>query len=122
MKFLNVIHQYSKTLTEQDTSQGQAPATSQQTVGVKPPKSNVVGNGKFDVPKDTPDTPASIATMGNLLKKALTMKISDDDRYKIAQLPQVNEKNANEVITQLLAIMKTYSADIDLDNNTTTSI
>jgi hypothetical protein len=117
MKFLKVLKEYTSTLTEQDNSQGQAVAPQQQTVGVKPPKSNVVGNGNYD----KPDTPASIASLGNLLKKALTMKISDGDKFKIAQLPEINERNANETISQIETIMSTYSADVDLDKIGTNS-
>lgn len=60
------------------------------------------------------DTPASIATLGNLLKKALTMSLSDDDQYKISQLPEINEKNASAEIPRIIAIMKTYSSDVEI--------
>lgn len=63
------------------------------------------------------DVPAGIATMGTLLKKALTLKLSDEDRYKVSKLPQIDETNANDVIDQLIAIMKSYSVDADIDSN-----
>ena len=50
------------------------------------------------------------------------IKVNDSDRYKISQLPAINETNASQVIDQLIAIMKTYSVDIDIDNNDKTSI
>jgi hypothetical protein len=99
MKFLQIIEQYSGQLTEQDQAGGST---------VQPP--------------DQVDEPAGIATMGNLLKKALTMKINDSDKYKISQLPEINEKNAAQVIDQLISIMKTYSVDIDIDGNNNTSL
>lgn len=99
MKFLQIIEQYSGQLTEQDQAGGST---------VQPP--------------DQIDEPAGIVTMGNLLKKALTMKINDSDKYKISQLPEINEKNASQVIDQLISIMKTYSVDIDIDGNDNTSL
>lgn len=102
MKFIDIINDYKKGLVlEQDA----------------PPAAT-------DVPAEPEgvDEPAGIATMGNLLKKALTMKVSDSDRYKISQLPTVNETNASQIIDQLISIMKTYSVDVDIDNNDKTSI
>ncbi len=99
MKFLQIIEQYNSNLTEQDQA----------------------GGSTVQLP-DKVDEPAGIATMGNLLKKALTMKINDSDKYKISQLPEINEKNASQVIDQLISIMKTYSVDIDIDGNNNTSL
>jgi hypothetical protein len=110
-KFIAIIEQHSKHLIEQDVPP--PPQTANQPPDTLP---------ETDTVENTPDVPAGIATMGTLLKKALTMNISDDDRYKISQLPEINEKNADEIINKLLAIMKTYSADIDIDNNSQTSI
>lgn len=107
MKFLEIIDQYKQQLSEQDST------------GLE--GTDVAGGPQNAVP-DNVDEPAGIATMGNLLKKALTLKINDSDRYKISQLPEINEKNAAEIINQLIAIMKTYSVDVDIDNNKNTSI
>ena len=108
MKFIDIINDYKKGLVlEQD-----APP---------PPEENPPATDVPAAPEGV-DEPAGIATMGNLLKKALTMKVSDSDRYKISQLPTINETNAQQIIDQLIAIMKTYSVDIDIDNNDKTSI
>lgn len=121
MKFFKVIENYKKGLVIEQDAQSDVPQPEQQ------PPSNVVGNPQTDTTSEPADegkvdTPAGIATMGNLLKKALTIKMNDEDRYKVSQLPEVNEKNASQVIDQIIAIMKTYSADIDIDNSSTTSI
>lgn len=119
MKFLDIIKQYETGLVvEQDAPPPeqeipQDPAAAEQQPAT--PEQPAEGESEMDVP-------ASIATLGSLLKKALTMKISDEDRYKISQLPNINEKNATEIINQLQAIMKSYSVDIDIDNNDNTSI
>jgi hypothetical protein len=110
-KFIQIIEQHSKFLAEQDVPP--PPESGSSPADTLPPEEETNTN---------PDVPAGIATMGNLLKKALTMNISDDDRYKISQLPEINEKNADEIINKLLTIMKTYSADIDIDSNPNTSI
>jgi hypothetical protein len=106
MKFLDIIKKYESGLVLEQYA---------------PPPEEAPPATEVEAPEQI-DEPAGIATMGNLLKKALTMKISDSDRYKISQLPAINETNASQVIDQLIAIMKTYSVDIDIDNNDKTSI
>ena len=119
MKFLQIIENYEKGLiNEMDTPPpNMAPPpdgpSSPPAPAPVPPTSQPEEPPKVDVP-------AGIATMGTLLKKALTLKLSDEDRYKVSQLPQIDENNANDVIDQLIAIMKSYSvdADINMDINT----
>lgn len=107
MKFIDILNNYKKTLViEQD---------------IPPDDVQPAADNTPELP-DQIDEPAGIATLGNLLKKALTLKVNDSDRYKISQLPAINETNASQVIDQLIAIMKTYSVDIDIDNNDKTSI
>lgn len=106
MKFLEIIKKYEKGLVlEQDV-----PPDDVQPTEAPQPETEPV------------DEPAGIVSMGNLLKKALTMKLSDEDKFKVSQLPELNEKNAAQIISQISAIMKTYSVDIDLDNTPKTSI
>lgn len=107
MKFLDIIEKYNAELTEQDNS------------GLE---GTDAAGGPQNAAPDNVDEPAGIATMGNLLKKALTLKINDSDKYKISQLPEINENNAADIINQLISIMKTYSVDVDIDNNKNTSI
>ena len=112
MKFLQIIENYEKGLiNEMDTPPpNMAP----------PPDGPSSPPAPAPVPPTEVDVPAGIATMGTLLKKALTLKLSDEDRYKVSKLPQIDENNANDVIDQLIAIMKSYSVDTDinLDINT----
>jgi len=112
MKFLQIIEQYEKNLiSEMDNP---PPVMAPPPDGPSsPPAPNSVPPTQ-DEPVQV-DEPAGIATMGNLLKKALTLKLDDDAKYKVSQLPEINEKNASEVINQLIAIMKTYSSDIDIE-------
>ena len=113
MKFLQIIENYEKGLiNEMDTP---------------PPNMAPPPDGPSSPPAPTPvpptevDVPAGIATMGTLLKKALTLKLSDEDRYKVSKLPQIDENNANDVIDQLIAIMKSYSVDTDINMDINTA-
>ena len=63
------------------------------------------------------DTPASVATLGNLLKKALTLDLSEEDRFKVSRMPEITEKNATVEIPKILSIMRSYSVSIDIDAN-----
>ena len=106
MKFLNLLDEYQKKnfLTEQDAGQQPAPQEAPAEASALEPEA-----------PEQPDVPASIATMGELLKKALTLNISPEDRASIAtQIPKVNEKNANQVIELIISLMKTYSDDINI--------
>ena len=113
MKFLQIIENYEKGLiNEMDTPPpNMAP----------PPDGPSSPPAPAPVPPTEVDVPAGIATMGTLLKKALTLKLSDEDRYKVSQLPQIDENNANDVIDQLIAIMKSYSVDTDINMDINTA-
>jgi len=113
MKFLQIIENYEKGLiNEMDTPPpNMAP----------PPDGPSSPPAPAPVPPTEVDVPAGIATMGTLLKKALTLKLSDEDRYKVSKLPQIDENNANDVIDQLIAIMKSYSVDTDINMDINTA-
>ena len=109
MKFLDIISNYKikNLILEQDVPP--APAAE---VPVDPAAAAPVEEPAAPA---QPDVPASIATMGQLLKKALTLPLTDEDRAKIAtQIPDVTEENANEIIQQIIVLMGTYTDDIDM--------
>ena len=85
MKFLEILDSYSKTLTEQDA----AGVEGTDVAGVE---GTDVSGGVENVadPCET-DVPAGIATMGNLLKKALTMKINEDRKSTRLNSSHVSE-------------------------------
>jgi hypothetical protein len=106
MKFLQIIEKFEKQLVNE--------------MDDPPPNMAPPPDGPSSPPAPEPehpgvDEPAGIATMGTLLKKALTLKLSDEDRYKVSQLPNIDEQNASEIINQLITIMKTYSVDTDIN-------
>ena len=112
MKFLKIIENYKLTLNEQDMPPAADMPGAENATPTEPEKAEPV----------EVDVPAGIATMGRLLKKALTLSISDEDKFKISQMPEINEKNANQIIKQLNAIIKSYTVNVDIDNNTNTSL
>jgi len=111
MKFLQIIEHYEKSLVNE--MDNPPPVMAPPPGGPSSPPAPEPVPPTSEEPIQV-DEPAGIATMGNLLKKALTLKLDDDAKYKVSQLPEINEKNASEVIDQLIAIMKTYSSDIDI--------
>jgi len=115
MKFLQIIEQFEKSLINEMDNPPPVAAPPPDGPSSPPAPNPVPPTPEPQEPVQV-DEPAGIATMGNLLKKALTLKLDDDAKYKVSQLPEINEKNASEVINQLIAIMKTYSSDIDIDN------
>lgn len=117
-KFLYIIEQYNAKLVNEQDAPPPMPAPPPEGPSSPPAPAPQVPTGAPEAPvedqPEQPDVPAGIATMGNMLKKALTMKLSDEDRFKVSQLPEINENNANEIINTLISIMKSYSADVDV--------
>ena len=99
MKFLNIIENYKqKVLIEQDAPPAPE-APEQQVANAQPSPVPDEAEGK-------PDVPASIAALGNLLRKSLTLDISNEDRASIAlQIPEINEENATAVIPQIIKLI-----------------
>lgn len=111
MKFLNIIKNYKqKVLIEQDNLPDS-----------ETPEQQVANTQPSPIPDETegePDVPASIAALGNLLRKSLTLDISNEDRASIAlQIPEINEENATTIIPQIIKLMNTYSSSIDVGGN-----
>lgn len=115
MRFEQLIEDRIKALVEQtpqpvelqvpDQAATQAPAASQlPTAG------------------GTEQQPASLTSEGEvflvrLLKKALFMNPDDLDEKSLKDLPEINETNANEILNKIVAIMKNYSAQLDVETS-----
>jgi len=122
MKFLDIIKAYENNLlVEQDVPPPPPPPaeTPEQAQPAQPLAPEVQQPEEKEPEKI--DLPPVVVTLGRLLKKALVTKMSDEDARRVASLPEVNEKNANDVIDKIVAIMKSYSADVDIDNNPKTT-
>ena len=119
MKFLDIIKTYENNLLVEQDVPPPPPPPPAETQPAQPPAPEVQQPEEKEPEKI--DLPPVVVTLGRLLKKALITKMSDEDASKVASLPEINEKNANDVIDKIIAIMKSYSADVDIDNNPKTT-
>ena len=60
-------------------------------------------------------SPESEVLLVRLLKKALVTEIDPEDVDTISSLTDINEVNAKDALTMLIAVMKKYSTDIDIE-------
>ena len=116
-KFISIIENYEKKLTEDAGSE--LPANPAPAIPQAGPAAPTVGTGQADAPEDI-NVPESVVTLVRLLKKALIMDLSPEDVATVTKLPEVNENNSNQIMGQLVSLMRQYSADIPIDANTDT--
>jgi hypothetical protein len=97
-KFLKIYN----TITEQDE--------------VEPVEADLPAEG---LPAEEPQietlSPESEVLLVRLLKKALVTEIDPEDVDTISSLSDINEVNAKQTLTMLIAVMKKYSTDIDIE-------
>lgn len=117
-RFQKILNEY-KYLTEQDDMSTQPPPTDTNAQVSAPPVA---------VPPtpESPEEPEALAPesevlLVRLLKQALVMDIKPDDVNLLSDMEDINEKNAKESLTKLINVMKSYSADIDIDTNPSTT-
>ena len=111
MNFLKKVEQY-RVLFEQDAppaevQQAPAPAPGQQP---DQPAEVETSGGAGEEP-----LPESNVLLVRLLLKALVMDIDPEDVRAIQKMGDINETNASQALSDLIKIMKNYSADIDID-------
>ena len=104
--FLNTLYN-TGLIKEQDAAPAPAPETE---VDV-----NVSETEPTPTEEVVPLSPESEVLLVRMLKKALVMKIDSDDITEISNFADINEKNAKQVLQQLINIMKYYSLDVDID-------
>lgn len=63
-----------------------------------------------------PLSPEGEVFLVRLLRKALFMNPGDIDEKVLKDLPEINETNAADVLTQIINIMKKYSSSIDIES------
>jgi hypothetical protein len=72
-----------------------------------------------DIPIEEPQietlSPESEVLLIRLLKKALVIEIGPEDVDTISSLSDINEVNAKKTLTKLIAVMKKYTPDIDIE-------
>lgn len=112
MKFVNIINQKLQAIAEQTPDvPGALPVDPAQLPNVAPgiPAAPQVGE------TSKPLSPEGEVFLVRLLRKALFMNPGDLDEKMLADLPEINETNAADVLTQIIDVMKKYSTEIDVE-------
>jgi len=119
MKFLNLIEQRLKTLSEQVPGEVAAPVPMDPAAAVAPAPvpAPVPASAPAPTPEETQKalTPEGEVFLVRLLKKALFMNPGDIDEKALSELPEINEKNAAEVLNNIVGIMRKYSTELDVE-------
>ena len=117
-KFLSILENYSKKINEDASNE--LPSNPQPAIPQGSADNTPAPAAAPTDDSDPVNVPESVVTLVRLLKKALVMELNPEDVTTVSKLPDVNENNANEIMDQLVSLMKQYSADIPIDTNTDT--
>lgn len=114
-RFQKILNEY-KYLTEQDDQSMQPTPTDGAAQIPTPPTTEA------PPPPEQPEEPEALAPesevlLVRLLKQALVMDIKPDDVNLLSDMEDINEKNAKTSLTKIINVMKSYSADIDVNTN-----
>lgn len=116
MKFVELVDSRLKSLLEQTPIQPDitvpAPMASAPEAPVAP----------VPQPSDQPPAQKSLTPEGevfliNLIRKALFMNPDDLGLNALKNLPEVNEKNASDVLKQIIKLMQIEAIDLDVDTS-----
>ena len=111
--FLNIINAYQKKLIiEADAPPPPDAAPTDE------PTPDAAAAPAAEPPKEEEkvDIPASVVTLSRMLKTSILMNISPEDEDYIRKLPEINQKNATEVVDKIIPIMTKY-APLDIKTN-----
>jgi hypothetical protein len=117
MKFENLINKRFKELLEQGPA-GDATFTAPEPVATSEP-TQMPAAGSVTPPGEEVDkkplTSEGEVFLVRLLKKALFLNPDDLDEKALKDLPEIDEKNASEILTQIIQIMNNYSSSLDVN-------
>lgn len=117
MKFIDLINQRLQHIAEQVP--GEMPGVLPVDPSQIPPAPAGLPPAPVETqpPADTlkPLSPEGEVFLVRLLKKALFMNPGDLDEKMLTDLPEINETNAADVLTQIVNVMKKYSTEIDVE-------
>ena len=108
-KFDKIYEQYLH-LFEQTPVE--APQATPQTDAAMPP---VADAAQPQEPQAQQMTSEGEAMLVRLLRKALVIAPDDTDADVINELPDINPNNAKQVLNQLVAFIRKYDPDVDLN-------
>lgn len=118
MKFYNILKEKYIELNEQVP----ADLNAMQAQGIQPtmPPPATVVPPQASIPSGLEQEANPLTSEGEvflvrLLRKALFMNPGDIDEKSLKDLPEINEKNASEVLNSIINIMKKYSNTIDVE-------
>ena len=111
--FLNIINEYQKKLIIE--ADAPPPPDAAPTDEATP---DAAAAPAAEPPKEEEkvDIPASVVTLSRMLKSSILMNISPEDEDYIRKLPEINQKNATEVVDKIIPIMTKY-APLDIKTN-----
>lgn len=116
MKFNNLINKRFKELLEQGpagdaTFTAPAPVTAPEPT-LMPTTGAVAPN---EEPEKKPLTAEGEVFLVRLLKKALFLNPDDLDEKALKDLPEVDEKNASDILSKIVQVMNNYSSSLDVN-------
>ena len=113
MKFLDLINSRLQTIAEQVP--GEVPGNLPVDPAQIPPAAPALPPAPELAQTSKPLSPEGEVFLVRLLKKALFMNPGDIDEKLLTDLPEINETNAADVLTQIINVMKKYSTEIDVE-------
>jgi len=123
MKFVDLYHKRFKELLEQGPAVDPTltvPLPGQPAVDPmqQQPATPAMPSTNAQPEEQKPLTPEGEVFLVRLLRKALFMNPGDLDEKALKDLPEVNERNASDVLNNIVSIMKKYSDTIDVETKT----
>lgn len=115
MKFDSLIENRLKTLLEQTPQQVELNVPDASAVQA-PDASQLPTSGEVEQ-QPGPLTSEGEVFLVRLLKKALFMNPDDLDEKQLKDLPEINEKNASDILNKIVAIMNNYSASLEVNTS-----
>lgn len=115
MKFNDLIDRRFKELLEQGPA-GDETFTAPGPVSVsEPTQMPAAGISTSPEQEKKPLTSEGEIFLVRLLKKALFLNPDDLDEKALKDLPEIDEKNASDILTKIVQIMNNYSSSLDVN-------
>ena len=116
MKFYNLIDKRLKELLEQGPA---GDATFTAAAPITPEPTQMPTAGSVTPPGEELEKKALTSEgevfLVRLLKKALFLNPDDLDEKALKDLPEIDEKNASEILTKIIQVMNNYSSSLDVN-------
>ena len=120
MKFASLIDARLKTLIEQTPMQPEFTAPAPMPAAPAPEAAAPIPTAPQQAEQPAEQralTPEGEVFLINLLRKALFMNPDDIELNTLKNLPEVNEKNASDVLKQIIKLMQIESIDLDVNTS-----